>query len=66
MGVQKCSVCMSLGPQLSVCLGEVSASGRLKMECLYVTGTTTECLLRRGVCLWVVKNAVFVSDWDHN
>ena len=36
------------------------------MQCLYVTGTTTECLLRRGVHLWEVKNAVFVCGWDHN
>ena len=36
------------------------------MQCLYVAGTTTECLLRRGVRLWEVKNAVFVCGWDHN
>ena len=30
------------------------------MQCLYVAGTMTECLLRRGVCLWEVKNAVFI------
>ena len=36
------------------------------MQCLYVTGTTTQCLLRRGVHLWEVKNAVFVCGWDHN
>ena len=34
------------------------------MQCLYVAGTMTECLLRRCVCLWEVKNAVFVCDWD--
>ena len=36
------------------------------MQCLYVAGTTAECLLRRGVHLWQVKNAVFVCGWDHN
>ena len=36
------------------------------MQCLYVAGNTTECLLRRGVCLWEVKNAVFVCGWEHN
>ena len=41
-------------------LGEVSAYGRLKMQCLYVAETMTECPLRRGVRLWEVKNAVFV------
>ena len=25
------------------------------MQCLYVAGTTTECLLRRGVHLWEVS-----------
>ena len=30
------------------------------MQCLYVAGVTTECLLRSGVHLWEVKNAVFV------
>ena len=25
------------------------------MQCLYVAGTTTECLLRRGVRLWRFK-----------
>ena len=25
------------------------------MQCLYVAGTRTECLLRRGVCLWRLK-----------
>ena len=35
------------------------------MQCLYVAGTMTECLLRRGFCLWEVKNAVFVCGWDH-
>ena len=54
MGGLKCSVCMWLGPQLRVCLGEVSTYGRLKMQCLYVAGTTTESLLRRGVHLWEV------------
>ena len=36
------------------------------MQCLYVAGTTAECLHRRGVHLWQVKNAVFVCGWDHN
>ena len=36
------------------------------MQCLYVAGTTTECPLRRGVCLLEVKNAVFVYGWDHD
>ena len=36
------------------------------MQCLYVSGTMTECLLRRGVYLWEVKNAVFVCVWDHD
>ena len=36
------------------------------MQCLYLAGTTTECLLRRGVRLWEVKNAVFVFGWDHD
>ena len=34
------------------------------MQCLYVAGTLTECPLRKGVCLWEVKNAVFVRGWD--
>ena len=34
------------------------------MQCLYVAGIMTECLLRRGVHLWEVKNAVFVCSWD--
>ena len=49
---------------MSVCLGEVSDYGRLKMQCLYVARTVNECLLRRGVRLWEVKNAVFVCGWD--
>ena len=36
------------------------------MRCLYVAGTMTECLLRRGVRLWGVKNAVFVYAWYQN
>ena len=36
---------------MSVHLGEVSTCGRLKMQCLYVAGTTNECLLKRGVRL---------------
>ena len=35
------------------------------MQCLYVAGTMIECLFRRGgVCLWEVKNAMFVCGWD--
>ena len=30
------------------------------MQCLCVAETTTECLCRRGGCLWEIKNAVFV------
>ena len=56
--------CMWLGPYPSVHLGEVSTYERLKMQCLNVTETTTECLLRRGVHLWEVKNAVFVYGWE--
>ena len=26
---------------------------------------TGKCPFRRGVCLWEVKNVVFVCDWDH-
>ena len=32
-------------------VGEVSAYERLKLQCLYVAGTMTECPLRRGVRL---------------
>ena len=32
---------------------------RLKMYCLHVARTLTECLLRRGVCLWKVKSEMF-------
>ena len=35
---------------------------RLKMQCLYVAGTLTECLLRRGVHLWEVTNALLELD----
>ena len=34
------------------------------MQFFHVAGTTTECLVRRGVHLWEVKNAVFVCGWD--
>ena len=34
------------------------------MQCLNVAGTLTECSLRRCVCLWEVKNAVFECGWD--
>ena len=57
---------MWLGSWLSVCMGEVSAYGRLRMQCLYVAGIMTECLLRRGVHFMKVKNAVFVCGWDHD
>ena len=56
---------MWLGPQLSVCLGEVSAYGRLKIQCLYVAGTTTKCLLRRGVHQWEVKPVGLPAGPDH-
>ena len=36
------------------------------MQCLYVAGTLTKCLLRRGVPLWEVKNIVFVCGLDHD
>ena len=38
------------------------------MQCFHLAGTTMECLLqlRRGVCLWEVKNVVFVCVWDHD
>ena len=36
------------------------------MQCLHVAGTITECLLRRGVRLWGIKNAVFEYGWDHD
>ena len=46
---------------LSVRLGGVSPNdGRLKMQGLYVAGIWTECLLRRGVRLWEVKNAAIL------
>ena len=32
------------------------------MQCLNVAGTLIECSLRRCVCLWEVRNAVFVRD----
>ena len=57
---------MWLGAGLSVCFGEVSVYGRLKMQFLYVAETMTAFLLRRGVHLWEVKNIVFVCGWDHN
>ena len=42
---------------MSVRLGEVSTCRRLKMQCLYVAGTLTECPLMRGlkcsVCMWL-------------
>ena len=36
---------------LRVPFEEVSAYGRLKMQCFYVAGAMTECLLRRGAFL---------------
>ena len=36
------------------------------MQCLNVAEVLTECLLRRGVRLWEVKNAVFVCGRDHD
>ena len=32
------------------------------MQCLYVAGTMSECLLRRGVQLWEVTNALLELD----
>ena len=40
--------------------------GQKCRTCLYVAGIMTECLLRRGVRLWEVKNAVSVCGWDHD
>ena len=40
-GRLKYSVCMWLGPWLSVCLREVSTYGRLKIQCVYVARTMT-------------------------
>ena len=41
--------------------------GMLKLHCLLLAETTTECPLGRGVPpLWEVKNVVFVCDPDHN
>ena len=65
MGGYKCSVCMWLGLHSTFRLGEVSTCGRLKMQCLYVAGTTFYLPLRRGIHLWEVKNAVFVCGWDY-
>ena len=48
---------------MSALIGVVSTYGRSKMQCLYVAGISTECLLRRGVRLWEVKNAVRVCMW---
>ena len=36
------------------------------MQCLYVAEVLTECLLRRGVHLWEVKNAMFECGLDHD
>ena len=36
------------------------------MLCLYVAGTMANCPFRRGVCLWGVKNVVFVCGWGHD
>ena len=47
-------------------LGEVSTYGGLKMQRLYVAETTTECLPRRGIHLWKIKNGVLVCGWDHS
>lgn len=32
------------------------------MKCLFVAGTTTACLLRRGIHTWEDKNTLFVCD----
>ena len=44
-----------LAPHSSVHLAEVSADGRLKLQCLLVAGASTECLLVRGVHLQEVS-----------
>ena len=31
------------------------------MQCLYLAGTTTECLLRRGVHLWLKLECLYVT-----
>ena len=36
------------------------------MQCLYVAGTMTECLLMRGVRSWKVKSVMFVCGWGHD
>ena len=74
MGGKKCSVCMWLGPQLSVCIGEVSADGRKYSVflwtgpqlsvCLCVTECSTECLFRKGVptgCVHGIRNCSILS-----
>ena len=43
-------------------LREVSAYGRLKIQCLYVARNMTKWPLKRGVRLWEVKNVVFVCS----
>ena len=35
------------------------------MNCLYLAGTMTQCLLKGGVQKWKVNNVVFVSFWDY-
>ena len=45
---------------MSVRLGEVSAYGTVKLQCLFWLGTMVECPLRRGVRLWDSKTAVFI------
>ena len=57
--------CSWQGPQLSVYLGEMSACGKLKMQCLYVAGTMTGCLLRRGVYLLSWEVSVSGSSTVH-
>ena len=48
---------------LSVHIRGLSSFGMLKIQCLCVAWTMTECPLRRDVCLWEVENVVFVYDW---
>ena len=36
------------------------------MNCLYLAGTMTQCLLKGGVQKWKVNNVVFVSCWDYD
>ena len=56
----------TLRSRKNVRLRKVSAYGKLKLHRLYVAGTMTKCLFRRGVRLWKPKTAAFVCCWDHD